>query len=415
MLSICFLQGAKLFQAAARLGLSERQLTRERTRALGLLKDELHKNGNTSAKTFVPTPIPAIRGFLPRPGQAAVIDTLLEKHRLVNVSGPPGMGKTSLVAEIARTVKSSGSVLWYRFRPGINITLTSILLEVGDYLASEGRMELSNYLSKALPEIDAAVATRLALQGLADSPHLLVFDDFHLVNEDATIAALLDEIALRLTNARVITVGRYKYVKMQVGESVEIAPFSRTETEEYLKRLRVKTDPHTSRSIHRWTSGNPHLLRLAASWIKTVGPQDVARGISSFKELAEVNNFLLEYVTDLLDSDDRALLEAASVFRDRFSDEALAFISDRTRGAVMDAALRLERAYVATRNLEGDSAFFHTSVRDYIYERLEPERKKELHDRAAMWYRRRRNLEEAHHHERRAREATKRAGVASAI
>jgi ATP/maltotriose-dependent transcriptional regulator MalT len=144
------------------------------------------------------------------------------------------------------------------------------------------------------------------------------------------------------------------------------------------------------------------LLKLAASWLKTATDDEVARGFSSLTDQLEVQTFLLSNVTELLDSDDRALLEAASIFRDRFSDEALGFVAQRTRGAVIDAGIRLVRAYVATRSLDGEGAFFHASVRDYVYERLDTGRKSLLHTRASLWYERSGDEREAEYHRRRA-------------
>jgi ATP/maltotriose-dependent transcriptional regulator MalT len=65
---------------------------------------------------------------------------------------------------------------------------------------------------------------------------------------------------------------------------------------------------------------------------------------------------------------------------------------------VIDASLRLVRAYVATRSLDGQSAFFHGSVREYVYARLEPSLKAELHERAAAWYKREKEIKEAEYH-----------------
>lgn len=397
VLETCFVEGAKLFQAAGRLGLSERQLSRERSRAISLLQAELFASSPTHP--YREEPIPAIRGFLPRPGQLRSVEELLETHHLVTVSGPPGIGKSTLVAKLASSLnKEHTAVMWYRFRPDINVSLAALLYELGEYLYSRGEVELASYMQQTLPSPETSLATRLLLKGMDSGPHLLVFDDFHLVAEDVPITGLIDELTERLPQLRIVTVGRHRYTKLATGTSVEVAPFTRVETKDLLARLKVDCTPHMAKTIHQWTEGNPHLIKLAASWLKTASPEDVSKGVSSLKNWAEVQAFLLDYITTLLDSDDRALLEAASVFRDRFSDDALSFVAERTRGAVMDASLRLVRSYVATRSLDGESAFFHGSVRDYIYSRLEPHYKSELHERAAVWYKRYKQVKESEHH-----------------
>jgi ATP/maltotriose-dependent transcriptional regulator MalT len=401
VLETCFVDGAKLFQAAGRLGLSERQLTRERARAIGLLKAELETA--TSARSYRPEPIPAIGGFLARPAQTRTLKAALEKARHVTVSGAPGIGKTSLVAALASEASEGASVFWYKFRPGMNAALNSILFDLGEYVASENVFDLADYMDGALPAPDTALATRLALRALDGRPRFLVFDDYHVAEENEPVLGFLEEIAARLPSVRVISVGRRRLLGAPGTRVVEIAPFTRTESTELLTRLKVACSTPMVRRLHAWTGGNPHLLKLAASWLKTATEEEVARGFSSFTDQLEVQTFLLSTVTELLDSDDRALLEAASIFRDRFSDEALGFVAQRTRGAVIDAGIRLVRAYVATRSLDGDSAFFHASVRDYVYERLDADRRSLLHRRASLWYERAGDDAEAAYHRRRAR------------
>jgi ATP/maltotriose-dependent transcriptional regulator MalT len=156
-------------------------------------------------------------------------------------------------------------------------------------------------------------------------------------------------------------------------------------------------------SVHAWTEGLPHLVTLAASWLKSAGPDEVGEGIEALSQQQEVQDFLLAAISDLLDSADRAILDAASVFRDRFTDESLAFVADQTVGTVQDTSRRLVRRHLASRSRTGDVAFFHASVREYFYARLTPERRRAIHLRAAEWYAAEGNRGEAAYHARLAR------------
>jgi ATP/maltotriose-dependent transcriptional regulator MalT len=408
VLKTCFLDGAKLWQAANQLGLSERQLSRERARAISILRAELE--APAADRSYHPEPIPTIRGFLPRPAQQRAIQKVLEEQHLAHVHGPPGIGKTSLIAELASDVSTHHHVLWYRLRPDVNTSLMAILFELGEFLFASGHPELADYTEGALPSFDVAVATRLALKGLSSVDLLLVFDDYHLVEDDHTISALIDELVARLPQIRTVTIGRHRYHASNTS-AVEIPPLTRIEVGDLLSLLGVKVKPALVRALHNWTDGNAYLIRLAASWLKTAADDEVSRGIALFREQEDVQSFLLSNVTELLDSDDRALLEAASIFNDRFTDDALAFVAGRTRGAILDASLRLVRSYVATRSRAGDSAFFHTSVRDYVYARLEPARRADLHVRAAEWYKRKRKSADAAQHREWATKAAAEAGL----
>jgi ATP/maltotriose-dependent transcriptional regulator MalT len=403
VLKTCFIDGAKLFQAAATLGVSERQMSRERARAIGLLKAELE--GPLRSSGYRGEPVPTIRGFLARPGQARALEEALETSRQANVHGPMGIGKTSLVAELAAEVAGSTPVLWYRMRDQVNVTLNAVLFELGERLRQEGAPELSNFLAQSLPTPDAALATRVALKTLAFGPFLIVFDDYHLAEKDAAILGFVEEMAERLPLLRIVTISRSRHVGTITGKAFEVPPFTRSETTQFLSQLGVQCQPVMVKTLHAWTGGNPHLIQLAASWLKTATDEEISRGVASLNQQEEVQVFLLSYVTDLLGPDDRAILQAASILRDRFSDEALAAVAGRTRGDIEDASLRLSRVYVATRSREGDTAFFHTSVRDYVYSRIEPGLRSELHARAATWYRKINRAEEADYHEARSEQS----------
>ena len=399
VLKTCFVDGAKLWQAANKLGMSERQMTRERTRALRLLKAELESPAPEAGPRYRPEPIPAILGFLARPVLSKELQGALRDHRLVLVHGPPGAGKTSLVAELAAETAERTPTFWYRLREGVNDSVEALLFELGEYLRSRRKPDLAMYMAEALPSPERALATRLALKGLSGSAHLLVFDDYHVVDEDPAVGGLLEEAVGRLPDLRVVTIGRHR-VEARAGGSLAVPPFALTETQALLAQLGLEVNVEMSGTVHSWTEGVPHLIKLAASWLKTATPSEIAQGVESLSDREEVQDFLLGSITELIGPDDRAILQAASIFRDRFTDDALAFVAERTRGEVQDTSRRLVRAYVATRSRSGDVAFFHHSVRGYVYDRLPLDRSRELHERAASWYKRNDAPDEAKHHEK---------------
>jgi ATP/maltotriose-dependent transcriptional regulator MalT len=390
VLRTCFVDGAKLFQAASRLGISERQLSRERARSISLLRTEIEAALGVSTAAaptglYRPQPIPVIAGYLPRPRVMESLQSALANDRLVVVAGPPGIGKTSLVADLAAAASERATVLWYRFRHGVNDSMAAVLYELGEMLASEGSPQLAAYIAESLPTLDVGIATRLAIRGLDGADRLLVLDDFHVVESENAIGGFIDDAITRLPRLRVAVISRHRDTGLGDRAGFDVPVFSRPETKALLKHLGVDAAPSALDGLYTWTTGVPQLLNLAAAWLKTALPEEVASGMTAFTSRMQVQAFLLGTITELLDADDRAILEAASIFRGPFSDDGVAAVARTSRGAVLDASLRLVRAHVATRSADGRCAFFHASVRDYVYDRLPPVRRAELHPRAAAW------------------------------
>jgi hypothetical protein len=218
VLETCFLRGLKNYQAAQELGISERQLSRERTRALQLLAEELTPPAPVSVS---PDRVPSTDGHLGRDALVRRLAEVAAKERLVAVVGRRGTGKTSAVAALARLVRSD-LVWWLRIRAGLNDSLETLLLELGRTLSGEDFPALGDYLLSALPRPNLGTATRLALDGLARSPRLLVIDDFDRVLDPAPVEHFLQEAVERVDQLTVIAIGK----GLVGGPAVEVPPLS---------------------------------------------------------------------------------------------------------------------------------------------------------------------------------------------
>lgn len=248
VLVTCFVEGIKSQAAAARLGLSERQLSRERSRAMTLLAQQLVPplGGMPSAPPPPPDPF-LCRTALDR----ALVDAIGAGGR-VSVTGGPGAGKTALVA--ARAARQ-GRTFWLG---GFALELPSVLFELGEHLASEDA-SLAGYVRGALPTPHLGLATRIALTALAKRRRLLVFDDFD--DADPAVEAFVGEVADRLPLASVVTITR---ACRRGPRHVAIPPFTVAETRTMLGLHGIEADARMAAELHRWTGGNPRVVVAAA-------------------------------------------------------------------------------------------------------------------------------------------------------
>lgn len=422
VLDTCFVQRVKAESAAARLGISVRQLSRERTRAIELLHaeiaaavrelgdEEVVAAADAQIHRYRFEPIPAIADFVARPAVARVISDAVRDGRVAHVHGPAGIGKTSLVAELAAGWSTSEPLLWYRVRSGVNDTLLAVLFEIAEHLRSNHRPHLAEVMNASLPRIDTSLVSRVAVSELDSLNAVLVFDDYHLTEADSAVGSFLDDITARLPELRVVTVGRHQEPRPRAATPIEVPPLSAGETRAMLHKVGSGVGDDTADIVHEWTGGIPQLVQLAVPWLSTATPEEITGGTVTFTERDEVQSFLLDWLTGLLDTYDRDVLEAASIFRDRFTDAALAFVTNRTASQVSDISRRLVRYHVALRSRAGDVAFVHTSIRDYVYQRLSPDRRRALHLKAVDWYRNHQDQAEVAYHGHRAREAERERG-----
>lgn len=258
VLETCFLRGLKNYQAAQELGISERQLSRERTRALQLLAEELAPPAPVSAS---PDRVPSTDGHLGRGALVRRLAELAAKERLVAVVGRRGTGRTSAVAALARLARSD-FVWWLRIRPGLNDSLETLLLELGRTLSGEGFPALRDYLLGALPRPNLGTATRLALDGLAGSPRLLVIDDFDRVPDPAPMQRFLQEGVERVDKLTVITIGK----GLVGGAVVEVPPLSAGEAAELVEAGGVTFGTEVVGALHDAVGGHTGLVAAAAAW-----------------------------------------------------------------------------------------------------------------------------------------------------
>ncbi len=398
VLAICFLERAKLAKAAMRLEMSERQLTRERARAISLLIERLQEVAR--AHTYYPEAIPALADYFPRPDVTLAVERALERARIARVHGPSGIGKTSVIADFAFN-DPQPFVWWYRVRQGVNDSLKAIVFELAEWLNSHGIPEAADYVRGNLTGLDERIASRIVIQGLARTSALIVLDDFHLLDRNLGVGAFFDETRLRTPAVRLVTISRHRPLE-RLPDTVEVPPLEVPEADAFLKRLGMRFPLDVLARLRVRTGGNPHLLVLAGRWLSSVPSEEVQSAVETLSDHDDVRAFLLKDITELLDRSDRRVLEAACVFRSTFSDDALAYVADSTRGEVLDVGRHLVRSYVATRSRRGLTAFLHTTVRDHVYERLTTERRSTLLLRAAAWYHRIGDKAETAYHRRRA-------------
>jgi len=231
--------------------------------------------GGAKKKTVLPTPLTS---FVGRRGEIDAIRELLGRSRLVTVTGPPGIGKTRLVTEVAKEVAGSGKEEVH-FVPLAAVTETERTLGA---------------LLEALGEKERPGRTPLEtlVQRLQERPTLLVLDNFEqLVEAAPRVAELLSacpRTRILVTSRLPLRVGgehEFAVPPLRVPDPGAVTGSALLEdyaaTRLFLERVRA-VDPgfqaaasnaRTVAEICARLDGLPLAIELAAARIKMFSPQ----------------------------------------------------------------------------------------------------------------------------------------------
>jgi predicted ATPase/DNA-binding CsgD family transcriptional regulator/transcriptional regulator with XRE-family HTH domain len=296
--------------------------------------------------------VPALTSFVGRAGPAREVAGLLDRGRLVTVTGPGGTGKTRLAAEVARQVAG-------RFADG------AWLVELAPVA---GPAQVAAVVAAALgvrdqPGVPAAgaVARVLARQQL-----LLVLDNCeHVIGAAAELCAGLlaacDDVRVLATSREPLAVAgeaRYRLAPLALPDPEDLAEAARAEAVALFTdrarsadarfALTAETAPMVAGLVAR-LDGMPLAIELAAARVEALGvAQLLDRLDDRFALLAGGNRTApsrqrslaatVEWSYQLLDDHERRVFRAVSVFPGPFTLEAAEAVAGAGAGL---AVLRL--------------------------------------------------------------------------
>jgi predicted ATPase/DNA-binding CsgD family transcriptional regulator len=286
----------------------------------------------------------ALTSFIGRGGSAHELTGLLERHRLVTVTGPGGVGKTRLAVEVAR--RSAG-----RFADGAWLVE---LAPVQDP-AQAAAVVAAALGVRELPGVPAAevLAGVLGRQQL-----LLVLDNCeHVIDAAARLCAGLlavcDDLRILATSREPLAVAgesRYRLGPLalpgdpaEVGESEAVALFAdRARQADAGFMLDGQTGPAVMGLVTR-LDGMPLAIELAAARVEALGVTQLAERLDDRFALLSGGDRLaagrhrslaaaVEWSYRLLDEGERRVFRALSVFPGPFTLEAAEAVAGEGAG-----------------------------------------------------------------------------------
>jgi non-specific serine/threonine protein kinase len=311
-----------------------------------------------------------LTSFVGRAREMVNVQRLLVENRLVSIAGPPGMGKTRLALQVARTMGS-------RFRDG------SWLIELGPI--SDGK-QVASALAAALrvaeqpgedvlATVASALRQRRALLVIDNCEHLL---DAAAASAEALLRACPEIRILTTTRQPLRATGEFAY---------RIPPLAEAERLFYERAVQSVPDFELTpavTAICRDLEGLPLAIELAAARVSQMSAEDLAAGLnrslhlltSGFRTAARRQqslNAAIEWSHELLTRDERLVFARLSVFVGGFSLSAAEAVCGEGLREVGDLVLALtDKSMVSTMARAGRSTRYRLleALRQFAAERL---------------------------------------------
>jgi class 3 adenylate cyclase/tetratricopeptide (TPR) repeat protein len=390
-----------------------------------------HRSSTTSATPFV-----GRAAEMERLTVALAAATSSRRAQLVAVVGDAGVGKSRLIREFAERAGASATVLRGRCLPyGDGITFWPINEAVAGAAAIEasdspdvatGKIQtLVRGASPATTEADvAAIVDRVAaainlttaqlpvaellwgarrlLEALAqERPIVFIIDDLH--SAEATFLDLLDTVVetskdapiLLLCSARRELGERHaEWAQAHTDVTLALDPLSEDESGAVVAELLGILDADVRSRIAAAAEGNPLYLEQIVSMlvetkaIERVDGRWLARAGGGALAIPPTVQALVAARLDALGSDERQVIEPASVIGLSFAEEALDELVDPPLKPVLDEELASLSAKEMVRRVQGPELvyrFGHGVIRDTAYGGLLKRIRAALHERFVAW------------------------------
>jgi predicted ATPase/DNA-binding SARP family transcriptional activator/exonuclease VII small subunit len=311
--------------------------------------------------------------FVGRDGEVREVAALLHQHRLVTLTGPPGVGKSRLAVETARTVDDA-------FPEGIWHV---------DFGRAGGSEDAVRLLANAVEARGPDPLNRVVMR-FGDARVLVVLDACEHVLEEA--ARIVSTLLAECREARIMATSR-EALHVQSEVRFPVVPLRSAALELFFERARaarpgfeVDTESvELGAEIVRRLDGLPLAIELAAARVNVLGLAELIsildRRSAFLRESPAADpartalQELVDWSYDLLHGDEKTLLQQLAVHRGGASLASLAAIgatrdlNEPTVGYLVAALV--DKSIVSASFVDGVARYdLLDSVREYVLERL---------------------------------------------
>ncbi len=319
-----------------------------------------------------------------------MVALLEDQSSSILVPGIAGIGKTALAGKLLEGFTHRRNLLYHRCQDWEGSR--AFLEATSEWLSAMGYNDLSDYLA-ATPVPKASMAVNLILEGLQDSPSLIVIDDLHKVGDETLISALRS-LTLRIPEFEDVGLVMFsRSFRMVVPESDStgrivtlVMPLEGLDQDSSRQILTAMPDLDMVQFLHIYTLSRGHPLVLEL----------INRGNVGETFHATLEAFVEQEIFSRLSGSEKRLLGSIAVFREPMPLEAISGVEAETD--LLDGLVEKGLA----RQADSENYDVHDLVREFLTRSMNESLRQELHANATVWYRSRRGsaaerIEYIHH------------------
>jgi LuxR family maltose regulon positive regulatory protein len=347
--------------------------------------------------------VPSARGrLISRPH---LIDMLYahKDARLVLVCAPAGYGKTSLLTELAQSLKRDGiAIAWYALDAGDDSPIQFRSYLVASFMQAletvPELIQLAQLMSVA-PEMDMQYVMTAIINAIipCERECVLILDDYHLISVPAIHQALAFLLEHLPENMRIVMGSRadppLPLARLRAGgQLLEIRAsglrFNLDEATMFLNEtMQLELSPEVVNTLEERTEGWITGLQLAA--ITLSGSAHKEQEMASF---SGSHRYLVEYLMDEVfhrqTEEVQAFLFATSILERLCAPLCDTILSKSSSSAAILSQLEHANLFIVALDDEGSWYRYHHLFRDFLLTRfikIQPERIPVLHKTASEW------------------------------
>lgn len=308
---------------------------------------------------------PVVKQFVDREAEKQILLKGLEdvKVSVISIGGPRGIGKTYLAAWlVSEAIKQNYKHLWVECVER-EVTRESFLAAVADRMPDKYQAALVHD-----PEQKLTDKYDIVIEFLDQSPYLLVFNDYHKVNQDKSLDDFFTRVVQKAENIKILLTTRIRPCCLDIPEwgpgsyvDVTLAGLPLDALPVYVQSSDLSQAQ--IKGIWERTSGNPCAIGLLMSLLRNRRGTDQLANLPLFDD-ARAKTWA-ESLIDILPPEVRTLASKIAVTRSALNLELIERLAYVPRDKTIELINRAVNAYVLHEIGQG-----HYQMHDYIREAL---------------------------------------------